>query len=350
MVDGIPEPVEGLDTPIDQGGNVPGAASEAAPAAASSVLSKRSASAKDGEGGAASSAAPMARNAADELAERLAAYQRNPRILPAACWFPNAESVLAVAQASRTAAGLPPLAPSLPNNAVRSGANSSASPEAVATLPPPPPHRRTAAEQTTSPAASLRIDDEDSSSDMDDDALVAAYITPPASPTASPRYTRPASGQRRGSNRVRSSRAGAAAARASVAVQDDDERSSISMRDLHQALRNGFSSVRRELTRFRTELVVVKSQSASVLRRVDGLSAAADGSHSGNGAVLERLAQVQSVVNNLGSRLQEGHAVIADGSGVKTNSASVIHEIKVSSYLALWWWAAPWGDIGPGVT
>jgi len=197
----------------------------------------------------------------------------------------------------------------------------------------------------TLPTASPRLEDGDSSSEMDDDALVAAYITPPASPAASPRDSRPASGQRRRSIRVRAPRGGAAAARAFLASQDDDEPSAITLHDVHQAVRNGFSSIRRELTRFRTELVVVKSQSASVLRRVDGLSAATDGSQAGNGAMLERLANVQTALNNLGNRHQVGHAGDADGGVVETSSANVINEIKVSSWTAPMFCVAPWGEV-----
>jgi len=46
--------------------------------------------------------------------------------------------------------------------------------------------------------------------------------------------------------------------------------------DISDALRSGLSFVRRVITLFQGELVVVKSQTALNFRRVDGLAAAAD--------------------------------------------------------------------------
>jgi len=105
--------------------------------------------------------------------------------------------------------------------------------------------------------------------------------------------------------------------------------------DLHQAVRNGFSSVRRELTRLRAELVVVKSQSASALRRMDGIAAASDGSESGNGVVLERLTRLESVLNDLGDRLSAARPGDGADNAADTNSPTVIRDIKVCLRTAL---------------
>jgi len=107
------------------------------------------------------------------------------------------------------------------------------------------------------------------------------------------------------------------------------------LRDLHQAVRNGFSSLRRELTRLRAELVVVKSQSASALRRMDGVAAAADGTESRNGLVLERLAHIESVLGGLGDRLPSARVGDGQGGGADDGSAALIRDIKVRARTAL---------------
>jgi len=54
--------------------------------------------------------------------------------------------------------------------------------------------------------------------------------------------------------------------------------------------RAGFSCFCREQTRYRVGLVVVKSQSVSVLHRMERTSSSVDVSDSRNGAMMERLA------------------------------------------------------------
>jgi len=99
--------------------------------------------------------------------------------------------------------------------------------------------------------------------------------------------------------------------------------------EIYGAVRNGFSSVRREMTRSRAELVVVKAQAASALRRMDGLAATADGSDAGNGAVLQRLTLLEAVLKQLGDRLPEPRGEAADGTGAGNDSVRVIQQIKV---------------------
>jgi len=187
-------------------------------------------------------------------------------------------------------------------------------------------------------------DEDGSSSDMNDDDLVASYIAPPASPAASPRATHPSAGSRRrsgGSRGTRGTRVAAAgtgtvAATASAAVGVGEIGQHAAERDeILRAVRNGFSSVRRELTRFRAELVVVKSQAASTLRRMDGLAAAADSSEAGSGALCERMGEVEKAVTSLGDRLPAAQRGVADGTSDAGQSVCVITEIKVCSHIAL---------------
>jgi len=267
-------------------------------------------------------AAVSSREAAEVLASQLAARSSAPRILTAAFWMPGAQAVLATAQASR--ARLPPIAPpagrhGVPVNATarpapERGVSPSASRSLPATLPPV-------------------ADAEDaSSSDMDDDALVSAYITPPASPLPAseappPRRTQPFSGKRRRGADCPTVRAvtGGAATSGDVEI----EPLSLALHDVHEALRNGFASVRRELTRLRSELVVVKSQSASTLRRIDGIAAAADGRESGSGVILERLEVLDRSVHSLGQRLPSTSSGAPDQDGPSENSVELVSEIKV---------------------
>jgi len=177
--------------------------------------------------------------------------------------------------------------------------------------------------------------DDESSEEMDDDALVAAYITPPASPrfspTVSPRLCRSVPGNRRRTNTSRAPRTTAAPATvaASAGAADNVEQASLTLRDLLVALRTGFSSVRRETVRLRTELVVVKSQAASSLRRMDGIAAAADGTQSESGVVLERLSKLEMMLQGLDERLpKNGGGGETDGGRV-TSTLGLVNEIKV---------------------
>jgi len=86
--------------------------------------------------------------------------------------------------------------------------------------------------------------------------------------------------------------------------------------------------VRRESGRLRAELVVVKSQAASSLRRMDGIAAAADGTQSGSGVVLERLSKLEMLLQALNERLPKEGGDKADGGRV-ANTLGLVNEIKV---------------------
>jgi len=170
---------------------------------------------------------------------------------------------------------------------------------------------------------------------MDDDASVAAYITPPASPRfspmVSPRLCRSVPGNHRRTTTSRAPRTTAAPATvgAAAGAADNVEQDSLTLRDLRVALRTGFSSVRRETVRLRTELVVVKSQAASSLRRMDGIAAAADGTQSESGVVIERLSKLEMMLRGLDERLpKNGGGDKADGGRV-TSTLGLVDEIKV---------------------
>jgi len=166
---------------------------------------------------------------------------------------------------------------------------------------------------------------------MDDDVLVADYITTPASPlpstaAASPRRTRLLSTKRRRGNETRTARAAAGAA---IPVDSEIEPVFLALHDVHEELRNGFASVRRELARLRAELVVVKYESASTLRRSDGIAAASDGRESGSGVVLERLEVLGRSVHSLGDRLPLTGGGASSACGAPRNSVELMAEIKV---------------------
>jgi len=291
----------------------------------------------DVEGAAAAAASPVVRasSASDAMAEQLAARSRNPHLFPAGFWMPGAQAVFAAVQSSRTGVDLPP-APRVPTPPVVSrsfapaGVNTRTLPLSAGTPPPhsqPPP-----AEQVRVPTPSPALAGEESSSDMDDDALVAAYITPPASPAASPRYSHPSSGRRprsSGTQAMRATRGAVAVATPAAAVVNGDSQSTLTLRDVHVAIRNGFSSVRREMTRFRAELVVVKTQAASTLRRMDGLAASVDGSGVDSGAMMERLSQMENALNKLGDRITLPSEGATRAGGAEQNCSGVIQDIKV---------------------
>jgi len=272
--------------------------------------------------------------AADTLARQLAARSRNQTLFPAGCWIPGAHAVLAASQAARD--GLPPVAPVVTRGSMPAQGNPSASTGRVATPPPPsaPPSQ---------PAGSAALDGE-SSDEMDDDALVMAYVTPPASPlppaslaqmatpTSSPFSLLPSSGRRRRANDPRAARAVASAARDTYNVDARVQQSDVTLRDVYVAMRNGFSSVRREITRLRAEVVIVKSQAASTLRRMDGLAAAADGRDSRTGVVLGRLGDLDRSLRELGSRVPSTVGAAAAGQDDPKKSLALVTEIKVRPF------------------
>ena len=104
----------------------------------------------------------------------------------------------------------------------------------------------------------------------------------------------------------------------------------MALKDLHEALRGGLSSLRREFTRFRAELVIVKSQAASSLRRMDGIAAAAEGREARAGVVLERLGELSKDVQDLSGHVTKtttnGTGCHEGGGG---DSVALVTEIKV---------------------
>jgi len=258
-------------------------------------------------------------SAANALANQLAERSRNPRIfLTGAFWTPGAAAVLSRTQLS--SGGLPPIPTPGPNRVAVAAVGAGRSPLVAGPHPFAPP--------APPPALAPPVPDEGSSEEMDDDALVAAYITPPASPrflpTVSPRQTRILSDARRRANTSRATRAPATASPAGAAVSTaaDVDHAGPTLRDLLVALRTWFSSVRRETGRLRAELVVVKAQAASSLRRIDGIAAAADGSQSESGVVLERLSKLEMLLQGLNERLPKEGGDNADGGASQTRWAS----------------------------
>jgi len=118
----------------------------------------------------------------------------------------------------------------------------------------------------------------------------------------------------------------APAAAAGVAGTQEE---SVTVQDVLDALRSGFSSVRREMTRFRGELVVVKSQAASTLRRVDGLAAVADRREPVNGVVLERLGKLDNAFQDLRERMARAPVAASTGDDAGADSVALVAKIKV---------------------
>jgi len=162
-------------------------------------------------------------------------------------------------------------------------------------------------------------------------------VTPGQSPAATPAWSRagspqspgqPSAGKGRRASTARATRAAAGSASgAASGAQDVDEAGTRTPDAVLDALRTGFSSVRRELTRLRSEVVVVKAEAASVLRRMDGLAAIAEDRQSHHGTVIERLSRLEASIQGLGERMpktddDEGHT--------EQSSLTLVNEIKVS--------------------
>jgi len=266
--------------------------------------------------------------ASDALANQLAARSRNPTLFPARFLAPGAPAVFASASAARAAR--PPVAPGIAYGLIPSGISPSTLPVRATT-----PHQTRA-----SPAHSLvpvgSDEDDGSSEEMDDDALVMAYVTPPASPapqatpSSSPLCARAPSRKRRRESHSRVAREASIHVAAGAAGDAGTEEPGMAIKDLYDALRSGLSSLRREFTRFRAELVIVKSQAASSLRRMDGIAAAAEGRETRAGVVLERLGELIKVVQDLDSHVTK---TTADGTGRRdgdgNDCVALVTEIKV---------------------
>jgi len=285
---------------------------------------------EDGDGGDDGNAAVL-----DVLAHELASRSRNPRLFPAECWVPAAHAVLAAAQAS---SALPPSGPAANRGSVSIGVLTSPSagiastPGRTAAPPPQPP----ASPPLRAPFDAL---DGESSEEMDDDELVMAYVTPPASPapmaspTSSPFRAGSSSGKRRRSSDFRAARTGVAASGPSADVDAHLPHSSATLRRVLDAMRSGFSSVRREVTRLRAEVLIVKSQAASTLRRMDGLAAAADERDSRSDVVLGRLGELDGALRLLSTRMPSSHDDATRGQEGGNESLALVAEIKVSCDL-----------------
>jgi len=74
-------------------------------------------------------------------------------------------------------------------------------------------------------------------------------------------------------------------------------------REVYDADRAGFSCFFWEQIRYRVELVVVKSQSVSVLHRMERNSSSVDGPDSRNGAKMKRFAGLEKLISALTERL-----------------------------------------------
>ncbi|OSX80267.1 hypothetical protein BU14_0056s0049 [Porphyra umbilicalis] len=332
--------------PAEREGNAAASSTASVPPSGSR---KRSAPDADVGGGAPSRTPPTVRTPlpSDALAELLAARSRNPHIFPVTFWTPGTSAAVSAVPHLQASGALPSPAPQMPRGLPAAGHDVGVLLQDARTLspsPPPPsasaplPRRLSFGQTPTSPTPPIS-DGDGSSSDMHDDELVAAYITPPVSPTASllasPSYLRPSSGKRHRSSGGRAARASRTAAVGAAAVPPPPPRTvegapSLTLDDLQDAIRNGFSSLRREMTRFRAELVVVKSQAASVLRRMDGLAATTDGMQSGNEIVLERLVHVEKALKAVGDRIPAARDG-GDSWGAGTtegDTVRVINEIK----------------------
>jgi len=291
------------------------------------VVVSRTEKRKAGDSAAAGTAA-----ASDELARQLAARSRNPRIFPAACWIPGAHAVLSAARAPRH--GLPPVAPAAVPAGASMGMYPINSPEIASTMAPLP--------SSSMQSPGVAGAGEESSDEMDDDALVMAYVTPPASPapvmtpTVSPARPRSSSGPRRRADDPRSIRAAAAATAAAVsgaAATPAAMQSDVTLRNLYDAVRNGFSSVRRELTRMRAEVVIAKSQAASTLRRMDGIAVAMDGREVGTGEVLGRLGELDKALRAITERITIPRNGDSGDQATGKDSLALMVEIKVRSII-----------------
>jgi len=268
----------------------------------------------------------------DELAKQLATRGANPRIFMAALWFPGTHAAFAAAQASDD--GPAPIEPAADRGNTPVGVDPSHSPGTAAMTAASSWQPSAFASQ---PPASATLEGE-SSDEMDHDQLVMAYVTTPASlapmatPTSPPIRTRPSSGTRR-----RANNSGTARAAAAVAPHDSADagarvqQSGVKLRDVLDAGRNGLSSVRREVTRLRAEVVIVNFQAASTLPHMDGHSAATEGRVSRAGIIFGRLEELEQAVRGLATHISSSSNAAAGGQDGAKDSLAFMTEIKISS-------------------
>lgn len=107
---------------------------------------------------------------------------------------------------------------------------------------------------------------------------------------------------------------------------------------IQTVFKGGLASVRGEVTRMRSEVVVVRSQAASTLRKVDAITSRLDADNTREKDVLERLQAVESVLQKVYERLPAiGGAAAAARTSPRNSSNTVdaIYKIRVRYGWAL---------------
>jgi len=105
----------------------------------------------------------------------------------------------------------------------------------------------------------------------------------------------------------------------------------VTLEVLAALLKSGLASVRSESTRLRGELTIVKSQSASMLRRMDTMASDADADGGGLRNVLERLTSVERILADLQDRVTSENTDKNGQPAVENNkTVDMINAIKVS--------------------
>jgi len=268
--------------------------------------------------------------------QALADRTRNPRMFPAAFWMPGAQAVFAGYSGHAVPPALPPVVCHTSPATARVqgtpiGALATGPPLPPLPLPPPPaPLAAFLPVGPTTQPPCLTPPVHGDAADVED------LVTPGASPASTPAWSpagspqspsQPSLGKRRRASTTRAPRAAAGSASgAAVGDREADQAGTRAQDVLLDAMRNGFSSVRRELTRLRSEVVVVKSQAASALRRMDGLAATADDRQSHHGTVIERLSRLDASIRGLGERLPKPDD---DEGPPGQSSLTLVNEIKV---------------------
>jgi len=105
----------------------------------------------------------------------------------------------------------------------------------------------------------------------------------------------------------------------------------VTLEDLATLLKTGLASVRGESTRLRGEMTIVKSQSASVLRKLDSMASDADADGGGLRNVLDRLATVEHILKGIQNGVPaQGSSDQGQRETAKDRDVDMINNIKVS--------------------
>ena len=105
----------------------------------------------------------------------------------------------------------------------------------------------------------------------------------------------------------------------------------VTLEDLATLLKTGLASVRGESTRLRGEMTIVKSQSASVLRKLDSMASEADADGGGLRNVLDRLANVEYILKGIQNSVPaQGSSDQGQRETTKDKDVDMINNIKVS--------------------